>query len=58
MLYLSAPSAELGLQYFYVERRTLADFRRGPLGRYFDGFAAAFKMNGYAPSTACAILGT
>src|ERR1035437_4961857 len=53
-----APSDELGLEYFYVERRTLADFRRGPLGRYFDGFAAGLKKNGYTAHTACTILGT
>ena len=57
-LYLSVPSDEVGLEYFYVERRTLADFRRGPLGRYFDGFAAGLKKNGYVAHTAIAILAT
>ena len=32
-----------GLEYWFKERRTLIDFRRGPLGRYFDGFAASSK---------------
>lgn len=57
-LYPSTPTDERGLEYFYVERRTLADYRRGPLGRYFDGFAAGLKKNGYVPHTACTILGT
>ena len=28
------------LEYWYKERRTLVDFRRGPLGPYFDGLSA------------------
>ncbi|MBI5767828.1 MAG: tyrosine-type recombinase/integrase [Verrucomicrobia bacterium] len=55
--YPSAPSDEKGLEYFYIDRRALADFRRGPLGGYFDGFAAGLKHNGYANKTACIILG-
>lgn len=55
--YPSAPSDEKGLEYFYIDRRALADFRRGPLGGYFDGFAAGLKQNGYANKTACMILG-
>jgi integrase/recombinase XerD len=43
----SQPSAEPGLEYWYRDRRTLADFRRAPLGPYFDGFAASLKRNGY-----------
>ena len=35
------------LEYWYKERRTLVDFRRGPLGPYFDGFAARLKERGY-----------
>ena len=27
------------LEYWYKEKRTLTDFRRGVLGSYFDGFA-------------------
>jgi len=36
------------LEYWYKDRRTLVDFRRGPLGPYFDGFAALLKRRGYA----------
>jgi len=36
------------LEYWYKDRRTLVDFRRGPLGKYFDGFAAYVKENGYS----------
>jgi len=35
------------LEYWYKERRTMVDFRRGPLGPYFDGFAAHLKEEGY-----------
>src|ERR1700694_3619245 len=56
--YWLEPSAEHGLEHFYCERRTLADFRRGPLGRYFDGFALTLKKNGYSISTGCGILST
>lgn len=56
--YWLEPSAEHGLEHFYCERRTLADFRRGPLGRYFDGFARTLKKNGYSISTGCGILST
>lgn len=54
----SQPSAEPGLEYWYVDRRTLADFRRGPLGPYFDGFAASLKRNGYRHHSGTTILGT
>ena len=39
-----------GLEYWFKERRTLVDFRRGPLARYFDGFAAFLKANADARS--------
>jgi hypothetical protein len=46
----SEKSAELfhqpGLEYWFKERRTLIDFRRGPLGSYVDGFAAYLKAKG------------
>ena len=45
------------LEYWYKERRTLVDFRRGLLGRYFDGFSAYLKEKQYAPTTAHHILG-
>lgn len=41
-------AAPQGLEYYYRERRSLADFRRGPLGPHFDGFAAALHREGYA----------
>ncbi len=49
-------SVEHGLEHFYCERRTLADFRRGPLGSYFDGFALTLKKNGYSINTGRGIL--
>jgi len=54
----SQPSAEPGLEYWYVDRRTLADFRRAPLGPCFDGFAASLKRNGYRHNSGTAILST
>jgi integrase/recombinase XerD len=45
------------LEYWYKERRTLVDFRRGPLGPYFDGLAARLKERGYVKSYACYVLG-
>lgn len=45
------------LEYYYKERRTLVDFRRGPVGPYFDGFAAHLKESGYSRSRAKEILG-
>ncbi len=41
------PSPQLGLEHFYRERRTLTDFRRGPLGPHVDGYANALKAKGY-----------
>jgi hypothetical protein len=46
-----------GLEYWFKERRTLVDSRRGPLGRYFDGFAAFLKAKGYSHHGGSAILG-
>jgi hypothetical protein len=37
-----------GLEYWFKERRTLNDFRRGPLGPHFDGFAAYLKARSLA----------
>jgi integrase/recombinase XerD len=45
------------LEYFYRERRTMVDFRRGPLGPHFDGFAGFLKNAGYSHSRARVILG-
>lgn len=45
------------LEYWYKEKRTLVDFRRGPLGPYFDDFAAHLKVKGYSSSAARGILG-
>jgi integrase/recombinase XerD len=58
----SEKSAELlcqpGLEYWFKERRTLVDFRRGPLGSHFDAFAAYLKAEGYSRSRATQILRT
>jgi integrase/recombinase XerD len=45
------------LEYWYKEKRTLVDFRRGPLGDYFDDFAAYLKAKGYSHSVARGVLG-
>jgi site-specific recombinase XerD len=45
------------LEYWYSEKRTLVDFRRGPLGPHFDGFAAFLQAKGYARHTGRTILG-
>src|SRR5208283_6065427 len=45
------------LEYWYKEKRTLVDFRRGPLGPHFDGFAAYLKTSGYSVDSARGILG-
>ncbi|OPY63742.1 MAG: Tyrosine recombinase XerD [Syntrophorhabdaceae bacterium PtaU1.Bin034] len=36
------------LEYWFKERRTMVDFRRGPLEPYFDGLAARLKERGYS----------
>lgn len=45
------------LEYWYKEKRTLVDFRRGPLGLHFDGFAAYLKARGYSHGSATEVLG-
>ncbi len=45
------------LEYWYKERRTLVDFRRGLLGKFFDGFAEHLKKLRYSPAMAKVILG-
>ena len=35
------------LEYWYKDKRTLVDFRRGPLGPHLDGFAAYLQARGY-----------
>jgi len=45
------------LEYWYKERRTLVDFRRGPLGPYMDGFADYLRRNKYTLKTGQHILG-
>jgi site-specific recombinase XerD len=44
------------LETYYKDKRTLANFRRGPLGPHFDGFADHFTKKGYAPSSVPAML--
>ena len=44
------------LEYWYKEKRTLVDFRRGPLGPHFDGFAARLKAEDYSPDGAKTVL--
>lgn len=44
------------LEYWYKDQRTLLDFRRGPLGPFFDGLAVRLKERGYAHDTAQDIL--
>ena len=46
-----------GLQYWFKERRTLTDFRRGPLGSHFDGFARYLEAKGYSKHWGGEILG-
>lgn len=45
------------LEYWYKEKRTLVDFRRGPLGPHFDSFAAYLKAKGYSFGGATGVLG-
>ena len=44
------------LEYWFKERRTMVDFRRGPLGPDFDGLAARLKERGYSHVYGCHIL--
>ena len=45
------------LEYWYKEKRTLVDFRRGPLGPFFDGFADQLRKRSYTHSSGLQILG-
>lgn len=45
------------LEYWYKEKRTLVDFRRGPLGPHFDGFAAYLKAQKYSHHSGSGVLG-
>lgn len=45
------------LEYWFKEKRTLVDFRRGLLGPHFDGFAAYLQARGYSRQTARTVLG-
>ena len=45
------------LEYWYNEKRTLVDFRRGPLGPHFDDFAAYLKAKDYSRGGAKGLLG-
>ena len=45
------------LENYYRTKRTLADFRRGPLGPHFDGFADYLTKKGYCYELAIATLG-
>src|SRR6267378_1732695 len=45
------------LEYWFKEKRTMVDFRRGPIGPYFDRFAAHLQDRGYAADSAKEILG-
>jgi integrase/recombinase XerD len=45
------------LEYWFKEKRTMVDFRRGPIGPYFDRFAAHLKDRGYTTDSAKEILG-
>jgi integrase/recombinase XerD len=40
------------LEFWYREKRTLVDFRRGPLGPHFDSYAAKLKAAGYSRARA------
>ncbi|MBI2947686.1 MAG: tyrosine-type recombinase/integrase [Verrucomicrobia bacterium] len=45
------------LELYYSDRRTLVDFRRGPLGRDFDRFAAHLNLMRYSPEYGRNVLG-
>lgn len=44
------------LEFWFKDKRTLVDFRRGLLGSHFDGFAAYLQAKGYAHHTGCGLL--
>jgi integrase/recombinase XerD len=50
-------AAKIMLEYWYKEKRTLVDFRRGPLGPHFDAFAAYLKAKGFSDQWGRAVLG-
>lgn len=39
------------LETYYEDKRALSNYRREPLGPYFDGFADYFTKKGYAQSS-------
>lgn len=45
------------LEHFYKERRSIVDFRRGPLGPHFDGFADYLTRKKYSHDFGRSILG-
>jgi integrase/recombinase XerD len=45
------------LEFWYKEKRTLVDFRRGPLGPHFDAFAAYLKARGFSGHWGREVLG-
>jgi integrase/recombinase XerD len=45
------------LEHWYKEKRTFVDFRRGPLGPHFDGFAADLKAKRYSYDFGKSVLG-
>ena len=45
------------LEYWYKEKCTLVDFRRGPLGPHFDDFAAYLRARRYSPDWGRHVLG-
>jgi len=44
----ATPPKPPGLERWFRQRRTLVDFRRGPLGAHFDGFARLLASKGYS----------
>jgi integrase/recombinase XerD len=46
------------LEDWYKETRSILDFRRGPLGPYFDGFSDYLKERGYTVAYGKKLLGT
>jgi integrase/recombinase XerD len=45
------------LEHWYKEKRSLVDFRRGPLGPHFDGFAACLRARRYSLDWGKEVLG-
>jgi site-specific recombinase XerD len=46
------------LENWYKEKRSILDFRRGPLGPHFDGFSDYLKERGYTVAYGKRLLGT